>query len=191
MVDYRINLAKTVTSTPAQRRRFYNGMLLYLVICAAGMVYVAYATTLNITEAYRNARIRSKMINTVSISSDFGKAFYKNPDKAYEELELYAADLELLKEAFSQQTHFLPVVNQLFAGLPDDVAVESLEVSAQRKTISFGLVGSSKSVKAQQMAWKQNEALGTRVRGTKQVKGELRMIDGIPVYFVKFECSLK
>ena len=42
MVDYRINLAKTLTSTPEQRRKFYNGMIIYLSVCAAGLVYVAY-----------------------------------------------------------------------------------------------------------------------------------------------------
>ena len=65
MVDYRINLAKSVTSTPEQRRKFYNGMILYLSVCAAGLVYVAYTASFNIKEGYRANRQRKQMVDTV------------------------------------------------------------------------------------------------------------------------------
>lgn len=191
MVDYRINLAKAVTSTPEQRRTFYNGMIIYLSVCAAGLVYVAYLASANVMEAYSASRQRRQMVKTASSVSGFSKTFYKNPDKAYEELQLYAADLALLKTAFAQRTHFLPVLNQLFADFPEDVAVESLEASAAKNSVTFGLVGPGKSVKAQQVAWKQNSGLNGLVRSIKQVKGEQRMVGGQPVYFVKFECVLK
>lgn len=191
MVDYHINLAKSVTSTPEQRRKFYNGMILYLSLCAAGLVYVAYLASANVMEAYGANRQRRNMVKAVSSVSGFSKSFYKNPDKAYSELQLYAADLVLLKTAFAQRTHFLPVLTQLFSDFPEDVAVESLEASADRKHIVFGLVGPGKSVKAQQLAWRQNAELNGLVRSIKQVKGEQRMVGGQPVYFVKFECVLR
>jgi recombinational DNA repair ATPase RecF len=191
MVDYRINLAKTVTSTPEQRRKFYNGMILYLSLCAAGLVYVAYLASSNVMEAYNASRQRRSMVKAVSSVSGFSKTFYRNPDKAYDELQLYAADLALLKTAFAQRTHFLPVLNQLFANFPEEVAVENLEASAANNSIAFGLVGSGKSVKAQQLAWKQNAELNGLVRSIKQIKGEQRMVGGQPVYFVKFKCMLK
>ncbi len=191
MVDYRINLAKTVVSTPEQRRKFYNGMIIYLSVCAAGLVYVAYLASANVMEAYSAGRQRRGMVKAVSSASGFSKTFYKNPGKAYEELELYATDLALLKTAFAQRTHFLPVMNQLFADFPEDVAVESLAASSAKNSIVFGLVGPGKSVKAQQVAWKQNAELNGLVRSIKQVTGEQRMVGGQPVYFVKFECVLK
>jgi hypothetical protein len=191
MVDFKINLAKAVTSTPEQRRKFYNGMLIYLALCAAGLVYTAYFTSRNIGEAFRTERQRKQVISTVSTVSGFGKKFFANPQKAYSELELYAKDMDLLKQAFGQRAGFLPVINLLFKDFPEDVAVESLEAVAARNTVSFGLVGPSKSVRAQQAAWKKNDELGKRVRSIKQVKGELRMVQGAPVYFVKFECTLK
>jgi len=191
MVDYRINLAKTVVSTPEQRRKFYNGMIIYLSLCAAGLVYVAYLASSNVMEAYNAGRQRRHMVKAASSVSGFSKTFYKNPDKAYDELKLYAGDLALLKTAFAQRTHFLPVLNQLFADFPEDVAVESLEASATGNRIAFGLVGPGKSVKAQQLAWKQNSGLNGLVRSIKQVKGEQRTVGGQLVYFVKFECVLK
>ena len=191
MVDYRINLAKTVVSTPEQRRKFYNGMMIYLVFCAAGLVYVAYLASSNMIEAYSASHQRRQMVKAVSSASGFSKTFYKNPDKAYDELKLYAEDLVLLKTAFAQRTHFLPVLNQLFADFPEDVAMENLEASAGQNSIAFGLVGPGKSVKAQQLAWKQNSGLNELVRSIKQVKGEQRTVGGQLVYFVKFECVLK
>ena len=191
MVDYRINLAKTLTSTPQQRRKFYNGMILYLSVCSAGLVYTAYLASSNILEAYNAERQRRTIIKSVSAASGFGKDFYKNPKKTYNELNLYAEDLSLLKTALSRRTHFLPVLNQLFANFPDDLAVEDLTASASDKTISFGLVGPGKSVRAQQLVWKSNKKLDQAVQSIKQVQGQQRMVGGTPVYFVKFECALK
>ncbi len=191
MVDYRINLAKAVTSTPEQRRKFYNGMILYLSLCAAGLVYVAYLASSNVMEAYSANRQRRNMVKTVSSVSVFSKAFYKNPDKAYQELERYAEDLAVLKTAFAQRIHFLPVLNHLFSNFPEDVAVESLSATVTQNSIVFGLVGPGKSVKAQQLAWKKNTELNGLVRSIKQVSGEQRMVGGQSVYFVKFECVLK
>ncbi len=191
MVDYHINLAKTLTSTPEQRRRLYNGMILYLFLCAIGMIYTAYTASSSVMDAYRSDRQRRSRIKAVSSVSDFGKAFYKNPDKAYIELQLYAGDLDLLKTALGQRTHFLPVLNQLFSDFPDDVAVESLTASVSKNSVVFGLVGSGKSVKAQQLAWKKNTNLNKLVSSIKQVTGEQRMVAGKPVYFVRFECILK
>lgn len=191
MVDYRINLAKSITSTPAQRRKLYNGMIIYLAICAAGLVYTAYLASANIIEAYSASRQRRNIISAVSSASGFSKSFFKNPGKAYDELNLDAASLESLKTAFSQRTHFLPVLNQLFTDFPLDIAVESLEASAANHTITFGLVGPGKSVKAQQLIWKKNRALNELVRSIKQVKGEQRIVGGQSVYFVQFECVLR
>lgn len=190
MVDYRINLAKTITSTPEQRRKLYNGMIIYLSLCAAGLVYTAYLASANVMEAYSAGRQRRTMIKAVSSASGFGDTFYKNPQKALSELELYADDLTMLKTAFAQRTHFLPVLNQLFADFPENVAVENLEASAKRKTIAFGLVGSGKSIRTRQEAWKKNEKLNKLVR-IKQIKSEQRMVGGQSVYSVKFEGELK
>jgi hypothetical protein len=184
-------LAKSITSTPEQRRKFYHGMILYLSLCAAGLVYTAYLASANVMEAYKADHQRRNLVRTVTASSDFSKTFYKSPGRAYDELQLYAKDLSLIRQAFAQRTHFLPVLNQLFIDFPEDITVEDLDASAARSTISFGLVGPGKSVKAQQLAWRQNEKLMQTVRSIKQMQGEQRMVDGQPVYFVKFECILK
>ncbi|MCF7818269.1 MAG: hypothetical protein K9M54_10345 [Kiritimatiellales bacterium] len=191
MVDYRINLARTATSTPEQRRKFYNGMILYLAACAAGLVYVAYSASLNVLEAYRENRQRRFLEKSVTDVSEFSKTFYRNPDKAYQELQQYSADMALLKAALAERTHFLPVMKQLFTNFPKDVAIENLDASSAQHSIVFGLVGPSKSVKDLQTTWKQNAELNGLVESIRQVTGEVRVVAGEPVYFVKFECVLK
>ena len=191
MVDYHINLSKSVTSTPEQRRKFYNGMMLYLAICSAGMVYVAYLASFNVKEAYNSSRQRKQMIQSISSVSGFGKRFYKDPSVAYGELQLYASDLTLLKTAFLERSCFLPVFNQLFPHFTADVVVESLEVYPENKSFVFELAGAGQSVKTQQAAWKKNVELNNLVRSIKQIKGEQRMIGGQSVNLVKFECILK
>jgi hypothetical protein len=190
MVDYRINLAKTLTSTPEQRRKFYHGMIVYLALCAAALVYTAYLASANVVEAYNAGRERRTMVKAVTASSDFSRNFYRNPDEAFQELQVYAEELSALKTALGQRTHFLPVLSQLFANFPEDVAVEELEASAARNAISFGLVGSGKSVREQQLKWKQNDKLNRLLRSIKQIKGEQRMVGEQAIYFVQFECIL-
>ena len=191
MVDFHINLAKTVTSTPEQRRKVYNGMILYLSLCAAGLVYVSYLASSNVMEAYNAGRQRRNMVKAVSSVSGFSKTFYRNPDKAYEELKLYAADLSLLSTAFSERIHFLPVLNELFSDFPEDVAVESLLASSSKSSITFGLVGPGKSVNAQVQAWKKSQELTRLALPITQVKSESKIVGGQSVYFMKFECVLK
>lgn len=191
MVDYRINLAKTLTKTPEYRRGLYNGIIFYQALCTAGMVYVAYLAAFNIRAAYDANHQRRQITQTVSSVSKFGKAFLENPDQAKKELELYAENVALLKMAFSQRTHFLPVLGVLFVNFPADVAVESLEVSADKKSMVFGLVGPGQSIKEQQAEWRRNAELNRLVDSIKQVKGEQRVENGQTVNFVKFECVLK
>lgn len=192
MVDYRINLAKTVVSTPEQRRKFYNGMILYLALCAAGLVYVAYLASANMLDARRANKERQSTIEAVSAATYVGKSFFKNPDQAYEELLLYAADLELLTSAFSQRTHFLPVLSQLFTDFPEDVRVEALEASAENNSINYALVGPLESVKKQQSSWKQNDELKGLVSSIKQVKSkQYDEVGDQALYLFQFECILK
>jgi hypothetical protein len=152
---------------------------------------VSFLTSRNVKEALDARQHRRGLISTINAISEYSTTFFRNPKKAQEELKSYAADLEKLKKAFAERTHFLPVLNHLFLDFPDDLGVESLEASAERGSISFGLVGSSKSVKKQQGIWRENEELDQLVSGIKQNKLEQRMVGENSVYFVQFECTLR
>ncbi|MEA2068886.1 MAG: hypothetical protein U9P12_06785 [Verrucomicrobiota bacterium] len=197
MADFRINLAKTVVNSPEERQKFYNGMLIYLVLCAAAMVYVAYLSSINLTKAYRANKQSRLLAKTVSASSGYGKAFYKNPDKVYGELDIYASDLEVLRSALSRRSHFLPVMSQLFSDFPEDVALQGLTASASSKKISFGLVvplsdqEKGDPVRQLQTLWSGNDELMQRVLSIRPITGERRMMGGQPAFFVQFECVLK
>jgi hypothetical protein len=197
MTDYRINLAKSVASSPGERQKFYNGMLIYLALCAVAMVYVAYLTSINIIDAYQASKQSHVLVKGVSAASDFSETFYKDPGQAYRELEVYASDLEILRLALSQRSHFLPVMSQLFSGFPEDVALQGLTASADSKKISFGLVvplsdqEKGDPVRQLQTLWNANEELMQRVQGIRPITGERRMVGGQPAFFVQFECVLK
>lgn len=197
MVDFNINLAKTMVSSPEQRQKFYNRMLIYLIICAAAMVYVAYLGSRNLLQAIHANRERQVLIGVDTAVSDSGKAFYRNPDRTYQELDAYAKDLETLRDLLLKRAHFLPVLNQLFVDFPDNIALQHLTATASSKTIEFGLVAplfdekGGNPVSALQAQWKGNDELLSRTTGVRQVTSERRLVGDTAAVFVKFECVLK
>ncbi len=197
MSDYRINLVKSVVSSEEERQKFYNGMLIYLVLCFAAMVYVSYLSAKSFLEAHRVNKQSQALVNTVAESSGFSKTFYKNPADAYRELEVYSADLDLLRAALSERSHFLPVMTQLFSDFPEGVALQGLSASAVNKKISFGLVlpltdqTKADPVRQLQTMWSGNTELMQRTQSIRPITGERRMVGDEPVFFVQFECLLK
>jgi hypothetical protein len=197
MVDFKINLAKTMVSTPEQRQAFYHRMLIYLVICSAGLVYIAYFSAVNIVKAIHANRERQMLIGVDTAVTEAGKNFYSNPDQTYQELDAYAKDLETLRALVSKRAHFLPVLNQLFVDFPDNIALQYLTAKASTKTIEFGLVAplfdpkGGSPVSKLQAQWKGNKELLNRTTGVRQVTSERRVVGDAPAVFVKFECVLK
>lgn len=197
MTDYRINLAKALTSTPAERKKFYNGMLIYQVVCAGIMVYVAYLSSFSIMDGLRASRHKRGLVESVSSVSEFSKSFYKNPEQAYAELMLYSEDLTTLRSALARRGYFQPVIGQLFSDFPAGVALESLTASAANKKVSFGLVvplsdeEGGDPVRKLQAAWTANKELMERVASIRPTTGERRVVSGKAVFFVEFECLLK
>ena len=62
--DYKINLAKDLTSSIEGRVKFYNGMLIYLAICAALLVCVAYLASVNVKTFLENHREQRQLLAT-------------------------------------------------------------------------------------------------------------------------------
>ena len=197
MADFNINLAKIMVSTPEERQRFYNRMMIYLVICAAAMVYVAYLASLNLVETVKLNRERQALIMTASSITGYGQTFYSNPDQTYQELDLYAKDLEILRDLLLQRANFLPVLNQIFLDFPDNIALQSLRATASGKSIQFGLVAPYRDQKGEspvstlQARWKGNKELVNRTAVLRQLTSERRLVGDMAAVFVKFECVLK
>jgi hypothetical protein len=197
MADFRINLAKTVASSPEERRKFYNGMLIYFVACAAAMVGVAYFTSANLMNAFDAAKQRRILVKTMTSVSAQSQSFFKNPDRAYQKLAMYDNDLAVLKQTLAGRTHFLPVISQLFAEIPDGVRLENLSASAKDKKITFGLLvppvtpGNTDPLRKLQKDWNENADLRERLHTIRQPTSERRTDGGQVMKFVKFECILK
>lgn len=197
MADFNINLARSMVSTPEERQRFYNRMLIYLVICAAAMVYVAYLGSVNLVSVVRDHRHRRALVQAVTSASDYGKIFYKDPAKAYEELGDYANDLEILRVSVSKRAQFLPVLNQLFMDFPKKVVLQNLTARGSDKTISFGLVipysgqDDVDPVRALQSQWNNNAELQKLVASIRPITSEQHMVGNSAAAFVKFECILR
>lgn len=197
MADFNINLAKSMVSTPEQRQRFYNRMLIYLVICAAAMVYVAFLASFNMVKVVQSNRERQARIATTSSMAESGKTFYRNPEKTYQQLDDYAKDLETLRGLLSRRVHFLPVLNQLFVDFPEDIALQSLTANATSKTVGFALVAPYRDQKGKspvsnlQTQWKGSGELLNRTTGVRQVTSERRLVGDTAAVFVKFECVLR
>jgi len=197
MADFNINLAKSIVSTPEQRQTFYNRMLIYLVICAAVMVYVAYLASLNLVKFVQSNRDQQMLIRTTSTVTDYGQNFYKNPEQTYQELDTYAKDLATLRDLLLQRAQFLPVLNQLFLDFPDNVALQSLRATASSKSIQFELVAPYRDQKGEspvgklQAQWKGDKELLARTTGVRQVTSERRLVGDMAAVIVKFECVIR
>lgn len=195
--DFQINLAKSLVSTEDERKRFYNGMLVYLVVCALFMVYAGYFSSLNIVEGLRAQRHKTGLVKAVTSVSEFSKSFFKDPEKVYARMEQHAADLDLLQAEMMKRSNFLPVISLLASEFPEDVALEGLKASAKDKTISFGLVlpisnaERGDPVRQLQADWSNNKDLMKRILSLRRTNSERRMVSGYPVSFVQFECVLK
>jgi hypothetical protein len=172
-------------------------MLVYLVACAALMVYVAYLGSINLIEAHRANRERGMLVRSVASTSGFSKAFYQDPDGAYAELQDYEDDVSALRMGFARRIHFLPVLTRLFSDLPADVALQGLSASSTGKKVAFSLVHPPTNeergnpVRKLLSVWNGNEELMKLVQSIRPITSERRMMGNRAVYYVQFECVLK
>lgn len=192
-IDYKINLAKDLTSTPEERQRFYNGMLIYIAVSAIVLVGVAYLSSMNVRTWVENKREREHLLSSVTMSSGVDFATFKDPGRLYDELEGYSQKIKQLELALEQRVQLLPIVHNLFIELPKGVALQSL--AANRNKVEFGLVmppssAGNDSVRALREAWEKNIELMTRVATIRPVTGERRTVGTESKFYVQFECIL-
>lgn len=192
--DFRINLAKDLTSSAEERTRFYKGMLIYLLLCSVLLVSVAYAASSNLRSYMKNKAEQQQLRTTTLAVTGLDPAVFKNPIPIYTALESHYRKIASLKKVLGQQVQLLPVVHNLFLDLPEGVALQSL--SANKNAVSFGLVMPPPSQDADPVrdlreAWEKNEELMKRVATIRPVTGERRTIETVSVFYVQFECVLK
>lgn len=194
-VDFRINLAKGMTSNPEERARFYNGMLIYLLICFIGLSVVGYIGNINIRHAVQNHRKQALLVQTAASVSGVSADAFQNPAALFQQLEDQAFDVAELKKALGQRVRLLPIIHNLFADLPEGVSLQSL--TANKESMAFGLVTPPSSDDADDpvallsAAWENNEELSKRVESIRPIKGERRTSGTTSVFYVQFECVLK
>lgn len=194
MVDYRINLAKTLTSSVEERTRFYNNMLIYLLFCSSALVFVAYASTSNLLDFAGNKRAHTRLLAEASAETGVDKSAFKNTNQAYTELQAYSGRISEVRQVLGQRVELLPVVHNLFLDLPDKVVLQSF--SATKDKMAFGLtmppasVGAGDPVRKLKAAWESNEELMKRVASIRPLTGERRTMGEESVFYVKFECVL-
>lgn len=192
--DYKINLAKDLTSTLEKRTRFYNGMLIYIALVSVSLIGVAYFSSMNVHDYIKNRQEHIQRLRTVTALHGLEESAFKNPQKMYVELEEYSKHITMLKKALGQQVQLLPVTHNLFLELPDGVALQSF--SADRQKIVFGLEmpppsdESGDLVRDLRESWEKNSELMRRVSSIRAVTGERRTKGTESMFFVEFECIL-
>jgi len=197
MVDFNINLAKSMTSSPVERARFYNRMLIYLVICAAMLVGVAFWGSRSILAATKANHDRKLLVETLAVTSEYGESFFKNPDQAYDEFKGYATDLETLRSALEKRSQFLPVMSQLLSGFSKEIGLQSLSASDEDKAIEFVLVApvideaGNDVLRELQDKWRSNEELRLRAHAVSQLTSEREMVGDTLMAYVRYRCIVK
>lgn len=192
--DFRINLAKELTSSAEERARFHNGMVIYLLSCAVLLVFVTYTASSNLRSYLKNKAEQHQLRTTAFVVTGLDQDAFRSPVQIYNALDSYSRKIASLKQLLGQRVQLLPVVHNLFQDLPEGVALQSL--SANKSAVSFGLVMPPPSEDADpgrnlQEAWEKNEELMKRVASIRPVTGERRTLGETAVFFVQFECVLK
>ncbi|MDZ8119282.1 hypothetical protein [Pontiella agarivorans] len=192
--DFKINLAKDLTSTHEERVRFYNGMLIYQAVCAILLVLVAYLASLNLTTFLANKAEQREILATTEAVHGISKSTFRNPQAAYNELDAYSRRIDSLRHLLGRRIQLLPIVYNLFLELPEGVALQSL--SADTALLSFGLVmpsptADADAVKELRAAWERNEELMRRVLSIRPLTGERRTVGDQSMVYMQFECVLK
>lgn len=193
--DFQINLAKDLTSSIEERTAFYNRMLIYLVLCAAGLVLVAYFASVNFMTYMNNKAAQRQLERTTIAVSAVEKSAFDDPETALLELQVYSRKIKNLKQLLGNRVQILPVIHNLFLDLPEDVALQSL--NANRSKIEFGMVMPPPSeengdlVSEMTGIWENNEELMQRIVSLRPMTGERRTMGSKSVFFVQFECTLK
>lgn len=197
MTAYNINLAKGFVKTPRQRRRFYRGMILYVLLCSTLLIYLVYMAAINLTNTYESRKRRRMMINSTAASSLFYRDLFQDPKTAYADMKQYAEQIAALNDGLSGRVDFRPVIHLLLTDLPLTVQIESLDASAEGNKISFSLQvpitssGSGDAVRGLLNEWNANEELMALINAVRPVTGERRNLGGENVFLVKFVCTLK
>jgi hypothetical protein len=192
--DYRINLAKELTSSLEMRQRFYNGMHLYLGLCCALLVLVGYLSTVNVISWMSNRNERRELLASASRMTGIDSAGFKDPDKLYRGLNAYSGQLASLRRSLARRPQLLPIIHNLFLDLPESVTLQSL--SAGDGKLLFGLVMPPASeeggdpVRELRTAWEGNKELMKRVVSIRPLTGERQTTGTKSLFYVKFECIL-
>ena len=121
MADFNINLARGIVSTNEERRRFWDRMLLYLSLCGAAMVYVAYASAININRYLDNRQALRAELATMASVSGLDASTFNDPETVYASAEERANRIGALRRALDQRTRLLPVVHVTSLTEPEDV----------------------------------------------------------------------
>jgi hypothetical protein len=194
-VDYQINLAKSLTSSNEERNRFYNGMLIYLVGCAAALVLAAYFTSINLSRYIKNRHEQRNLIRTALAVSGLEASTFKSPDRAYKELQKYSDELASLRQALGLRTQLLPIIHNLFKALPTEVELKNLTANKSKVIFGINVPAASESVgdpvRKLKTAWENNEQLMKHVASIRPIKGQRRTMGSESVFHVQFECILK
>jgi hypothetical protein len=192
--DFRINLAKDLTSSEEERQKFYHGMLIYLAACAVALVLVAYLASINVKTYIDNSREHVHLLSTAAVVAGIDVTDFRNPDQIYNELDQYSQQVASLKTILRGRVQLMPIVHNLFLELPEGVELQSL--AANKNKLAFGMTmpppsGTGDPVRDLRESWEKNEELMKRVNTIRPVTGERRTIGTKSVFYVQFECVVK
>ncbi|MBN2161376.1 MAG: hypothetical protein JXR25_00315 [Pontiellaceae bacterium] len=195
MTDYTINLARSLTASPEERRRFYRGMMVYLSVCGLGLTIAAYFLAVNLSVWWNARQDRERMLSTAVAVSGLSRMDFDQPEDQYLMLKKPSSQVESLEQLLKKRVQLVPVVYNLFAEMPEGVVLQSLV--ANKEKMAFGLVlpqstasESGDPVRSLSTVWEKNDELMRRVKTIRPVTGERRTSGSNSVFFVQFECTL-
>jgi hypothetical protein len=196
MKGYSTNLIKNRTVRPAARKRIYIGMMSYLLLCAAGLIGVAYLATHRIVQAQNMKRAIASLEQEFRVEhpgeSDFIR-YHRMLSRQADDLSL---NMKTITAFCDERFDAAKILLGLARHLPADMDVVSLDMRNAAKSIELEVAvpttGRSASIDTSHLTaeWNGDADMAGQLGRMTSVRSQRQMMDGAPVYVLTFSGRL-
>lgn len=196
MKGFSTNLIKTRTVKPAARKKIFVGMIVYLLLCGAGLIGVAYLATDRMVHA------RSMRSAIASMEQKFQAEHPGESDSARyhrmlsRQVNDLAQNMETIVSFCDKRLDAAKILLALTRYLPADMEVVNLDIRGDIRTVELDVAvpttGRSASIDTTQLTaqWNGDADLAKQLGRMTSVRSQRQMLDGAPVYVLTFSGRL-
>jgi len=194
---FNINLISADVLPRGRRAMVFWAMAAYVVACGVVLALIAYRTTRSLIGASdkRTAIQRSEMEFEQLYPA--GGNIEASMEQLKSQLDLECVRLSIIDGILKRRANISVILSALSSGLPADLHILNVGLDKGETKLVFDLVipvgNSVGSPNASELIshWTANESLKREVSAIRSLVTERQLIEGKPVFLLKFECQLQ